>query len=135
MASVYEEIRAAFEVNLSAVTDLPTVAWENVTFNPTSDAPYVKVRMVPSRREPAVRGLNPSMYYQGYFLVECCVPEGVGPSQGDDLADKIIDAFEATTDVTNSGTTLSIRYAERDLGVQEGSHYCVPVRIGWYLYS
>jgi len=135
MASIYEEIRATFEVTLNSVVGIPSVAWENVSFTPTTNSPYIRVRMVPTVREPAVRGLNPQMYYQGYFLVECCVPEGNGPATGDDLADLIIDAFEATTDLTNAGTTLSIRYAERDLGTQQGSHYCIPVRIGWYIYS
>lgn len=135
MASIYDDIRATFETNLSTVADLPSVAWENVSFSPTTNQSYVSVRMIPTRREPAVRGQNPQMYYQGYFLVTCCVPEGNGPSAGDDLADKIMDAFEATTDITHNSTTLSIRYAERDLGTPEGSHYHIPVRIGWYLYN
>jgi len=135
MASIYDDIRSAFEVNLAAVSGIPSIAWENVSFSPTTGQSYVHVRMVPTVREPAVRGLNPQMYYQGYFLVNCCTPEGGGPSAGDDLADLIIDAFEATTDITHSGTTLHIRYAERDLGVQEGSHYHIPVRIGWHIYS
>lgn len=135
MASIYDNIRAAFEVNLAAVSGIPSIAWENVSFNPDTDQSYVTCRMVPVIREPAVRGVNPQMYYQGYFLVECCVPEGKGPSSADDLADSILDAFEATTDISYSGTTISIRYAERDLGVQEGGHYRVPVRIGWYIYQ
>lgn len=133
--SVYDDIRAAFEVKLAAISGLPDVAWENVSFNPDTSSSYVKPRMVPTVREPAVRGLNPQIYYQGYFLVECCVPEGTGPSEADALADTIIEAFEATTDISHNGTITSIRYAERDLGTQEGSHFCVPVRIGFYIYS
>jgi len=133
--SVYSEIRATFEKTLSDTTGIPTVAWENVSFNPDSTQSYLKVRMVPTRREPAVRGRNPQMYYQGYFLVECGVPEGSGPSVGDDLADLIMTTFDATDDITYNSTTLHIRYSERDLGTQEGSHYCVPVRVGFYLYT
>jgi len=135
MASIYDDIRSAFEVNLAAVSGIPEIAWENVSFSPTTGQSYIHVRMVPTIREPAVRGQNPQMYYQGYFLVTCCTPEGTGPSAGDTLANLIIDAFEAATDITHNSTTLSIRYAERDLGVQEGSHYHIPVRIGWYIYS
>jgi len=135
MASIYSEIRATFETALKAIVDLPDVAWENVTFTPTTDEPYVKCRMIPTLREPAVRGLNPQMYYQGYYLIECFVPKGLGPSAADELADKLIDAFEATTDISLSGTNIHIRYAERDLGVPEGAHFMVPVRIGWYIYS
>ena len=133
--AVYDDIRATFEVNLAAVSGIPDIAWENVSFSPTTSQSYVQPRLVPTRREPAVRGQNPQMYYQGYFLVNCYTPEGEGPNASDLLADSIIDAFEATTDISHSGTTLSIRYAERDLGTQEGGHYCVPVRIGWYLYQ
>jgi hypothetical protein len=133
--SIYDDIRATFEVNLSSVVGIPDIAWENVSFNPTTASSYVQPRMVPTVREPAARGLNPQVYYQGYFLVNCYVPEGNGPSAADDLADSILNAFEATTDITNATTTLHIRYAERDLGTQEGAHFCVPVRIGWYIYS
>lgn len=160
MASIYDDIRSAFEVNLAAISGIPSIAWENVSFSPTTGQPYVHVRMVPTVREPATRGQNPQMYYQGYFLVTCCVPEGTGPSAGDTLANLIIDSFEATTDIfydiagnvlltedefnillesgdnllLDNTTRVSIRYVERDLGVQEGSHYHIPVRIGWYIY-
>ena len=135
MASVYDDIRAALETSLSSVTDVPSVGWENVQFSPTTGQPYVKPRLIPTRREPAVRGTNPQMFYQGIFRVECYVPEDNGPAAGDELADKIIDAFEATTDVSYSGTIVSIRYAEREMAEIDGPFYMIPVNIGWYIYK
>ena len=135
MASIYDDIRAALETSLSSVTDVPSVGWENVQFSPTTGQPYVKPRLIPTRREPAVRGTNPQMFYQGVFRVECYVPEDNGPSAGDELADKIIDAFEATTDVSYSGTIVSIRYAEREMAEIDGPFYMIPVNIGWYIYK
>lgn len=135
MASIYDDIRAALEVKLSTVTDVPSIGWENAQFSPTTDQPYVKPRLMPTRREPAVRGTNPQMYYQGLFRIECYVPEGAGPSAGDDLADKIIEAFEATTDVSQGSTIVSIRYAEREMAEIDGPFYMIPVNIGWYIYK
>ena len=135
MASIYDDIRAALETTLSSVTDVPSVGWENVQFSPTTGQPYVKPRLIPTRREPAVRGTNPQMFYQGVFRVECYVPEDNGPSAGDDLADKIIDAFEATTDVSQGSTIVSIRYAEREMAEIDGPFYMIPVNIGWYIYK
>ena len=135
MASVYDDIRAALEVKLSSVSNLPSVAWENLQFSPTTGQPYVKPRLLPTRREPAARGTNPQMYYQGVFRVECYVPEGNGPSAADDLSDKIIEAFEATTDVSQGDIIVSIRYAEREQGELDGPFFMVPVNIGWYLYK
>jgi len=135
MASIYDSIRAALETKLSDVSGVPSIGWENLQFSPTTGQAYVKPRLLPTRREPAVRGLNPQMYYQGIFRVECYVPEGNGPAAGDDLADKIIDAFEAATDVSYSGTIVSIRYAERESADIDGPFYMIPVNIGWYIYS
>jgi hypothetical protein len=161
MASIYDDIRAALEVKLSAVTDVPSIGWENAQFSPTTGQPYVKPRLMPTRREPAVRGPNPQMYYQGLFRIECYVPEGAGPSAGDELADKLIGAFEATTSIyynnvtdallTEDGafltlesgsrvllddvTHVSIRYAEREMAEIDGPFYMIPVNIGWYIYK
>jgi hypothetical protein len=135
MASIYDDIRAALEVKLSTVTNVPSIGWENAQFSPTTGQPYVKPRLMPTRREPAVRGPNPQMYYQGIFRIECYVPEGVGPSAGDDLADKIMEAFEATTDVSQGSTIVSIRYAEREMAEIDGPFYMIPVNIGWYIYK
>ena len=135
MASIYDDIRAALEVKLSTVTDIPSIGWENAQFSPTTGQSYVKPRLIPTRREPAVRGTNPQMYYQGLFRIECYVPEGVGPSAGDDLADKIMEAFEATTDVSQGSTIVSIRYAEREMAEIDGPFYMIPVNIGWYIYK
>lgn len=135
MASIYDDIRAALETKLNSVSGVPSISWENLQFSPTTGQPYVKPRLLPTRREPAVRGLNPQMYYQGVFRVECYVPEGNGPAAGDDLADKIIDAFEAATDVSYGGTIVSIRYAERESADIDGPFYMIPVNIGWYCYN
>jgi len=135
MASIYDDIRAALEVKLSTVAGVPSIGWENAQFSPTTGQPYVKPRLMPTRREPAVRGTNPQMYYQGIFRIECYVPEGAGPSAGDDLADKIINAFEATTGVSQGSTIVSIRYAEREMAEIDGPFYMIPVNIGWYIYK
>jgi len=135
MASIYDDIRAALEVTLTGITDLPEIAWENLSYEPTTGQSFVKPRLIPTVREPAVRGLNPQQYYQGIFRVDCFVPEGLGPSAADDLADKIIDAFEATTDVTNGSTIISIRYAEREQGMPDGAFFMVPVNCGWYVFN
>lgn len=161
MASIYDDIRSALEVKLVSIADVPSIGWENLQFSPTTGQPYLKPRLIPTRREPAVRGLNPQMYYQGVFRVECYVPEGSGPSAGDTLSNKILDAFEATTSIyydnvndallteddafivlesggrtlLNNVTHVSIRYAEREQADIDGPFYMIPVNIGWYIYK
>lgn len=135
MASIYDNIRAALETKLNSVSGVPSIAWENLQFSPTTVQSYVVPRLLPTRREPAVMGTNPQMYYQGVFRVNCYVPKDKGPADGDDLADKIIEAFEAATDVSYNGTIVSIRYAEREPADIDGPFYMIPVNISWYIYS
>jgi len=136
MPSVYTNIRKALEVELNNISGLPDIAWENTSFNPDSRTSYIKPRFFPTVREPAIRGNSPQQYYQGMFRVECCVPIGLGPSAADNLADTIIDNFDATTDINDGGSVnVRIRYAEREIGADNGSHYIVNVNIGWYCYS
>ncbi len=140
MASIYDDIRAALEVKLSNVSGIPDIAYENVSYSPTTGTPFVQPRLIPVSRRPAVRGINPQNRYDGVFRVFCYAPEGNGPSVADDLADKVIDAFDATTDISftnGSDETIivSVDYAERDNGFVDSPWYYVAVNIGWYIYS
>ena len=135
MASVHDKIRAALETHLAGVTDIPDIAWENVKYSPTTGQPFVRPQLLPTLRQPAVRGRNPQMRYQGVFMVVCYASEGNGPSEADALADKIISSFEATTDLSSDSVFVSIDYAERQQGILDSPWYYVPVEIGWYSYN
>src|SRR6056297_1625023 len=138
--AIYDNIRSALEVRLSNVSGIPEIAYENVNYSPTTDTTFVVPRMVPVSRRPSVRGPNPQKRYDGIFRVSCYVAEGNGPSAADDLANLVITAFDATTDIsyTNSDTEtiiVAIDYAERNEGRPIDNWYEVVVDIGWYIYS
>ena len=140
MASIHNDIRAALESHLSATSGLPSIAYENVAFEPTTGTSFLKVQYLPTVTRPAVRGLNPQLRYQGVFSVTVFAPEGQGPATADDYANKVIDAFAATTDIsfTNGDAetiTVSIDYAERQQGMIDSPWYFVPINIGWYIYK
>lgn len=135
MASIYPEIRAALETHLSSVVGATDIAWENVQYSPQTDVPYVVPRFIPTQRRPAVRGLNPQMRYDGVFQVVCYSPQNSGPSAADDLANLILEAFEATTDISHLSTVVSIGYAERQQGILDSPWYYVIVDVGWYIYN
>jgi len=140
MASIYRDIRAALETKLAAVSGIPAISHENVSFDRTNGTSYVETFFVPQSRRPAVRGLNPQQRYGGVFTVVCYAAEGNGPGAADEIADKVLDAFEATTDVsyTNGDAetfVVSIDYAEREGGGLDTPFYYVPVNIGFYIYN
>ncbi|MCJ8336463.1 MAG: DUF4128 domain-containing protein [Epibacterium sp.] len=135
MASIYNDIRATLEVELSQIPGIPDIAYENVTYQPTTGTSFVKPKFVPVSREPAVRGINPQQLYKGVFRVSCFTPEGRGPAEADELANKIINAFDATKDISFSGTIVCIDYADRDSGFTDSPWYYVTVNIGWFIYA
>ena len=140
MASIQNDIRAALESRLSATSGLPSIAYENVAFEPTTGTSFLKVQYLPTVTRPAVRGLNPQLRYQGVFSVTVFAPEGQGPATADDYANKVVDAFAATTDIsfTNGDAEtiiVSIDYAERQQGMIDSPWYFVPINIGWYIYK
>ena len=140
MASIHNDIRAAFETHISTTANLPTIAYENVVFEPTTGTSFIRVMYLPTVTRPAVRGLNPQLRYQGVFAVTVFTPEGNGPSTADDYVNKVINAFQATTDIsfTNAQSQtikVSIDYAERRQGLIDSPWYYVPINIGWYIYK
>ena len=140
MASIHNDIRAALETHISTTANLPTIAYENVAFEPTTGTSFIRVQYLPTVTRPAVRGLNPQLRYQGVFAVTVFTPEGNGPSTADDYVNKVINAFQATTDIsfTNAQSEtikLSIDYAERQQGLIDSPWYYVPINIAWYIYK
>jgi len=61
-------------------------------------------------------------------------PEGLGPGAGDDIADLLLDRFNATTDVSYGGYIVSIDYSEVRTSFLDSPFYCTPVTVAWYIY-
>ena len=133
--TIINDIRACLDTHLSGTVGLPTIARQNVPFEPTTGTSYVKADMIPTSRRPAVRGLNPQQRYDGLYSILICTPEGLGPGAGYDIADLLLDRFNATTDISNAGLTISVDYSEVRTSFLDSPFYCTPVTIAWYVYN
>ena len=133
--SIINDIRACLDTHLTGTVGLPAVAHQNVPYEPTTGTTFVKVDMVPTSRRPAVRGLNPQQRYDGLYSILICTPENLGPGAGYDIADLLLDRFDATTDISLSGLTISIDYSEVRTSFLDSPFYCTPVTIAWYVYN
>ena len=135
MASIYTDIRKTLEVTLSNVSGLPDIVYDNVNYDPDNNSSYIEARFLPTLRRPAFRGLNPQMRYQGLFSCTVFCPENKGSKTAEGYADLIIEAFEATTDISYGGTIVTIDYSERMGGFKDSPWYYIPIDIGWYIYN
>ena len=137
--NIYNTIRAALETHLSTTLVGTDIAYENVAFSPTTGTLFVKPTFIPTVTQPATRGLNPQLLYQGVFNVMVNTPEGSGPALSDTTCNTISNAFAATTDISivvgAETYIVRIRYAERQQGRIDTPWYSVPINIGWYIYN
>lgn len=133
--TIINDIRACLDTHLSGTASIPTIARQNVPFEPTTGTSYVKADMIPTSRRPAVRGLNPQQRYDGLYSLLICTPEGLGPGAGYDIADILLARFDAATDITYNGYTVSIDYSEVRTSFLDSPYYCTPITVGWYIYG
>lgn len=133
--TIINDIRACLDTHLSGTAGIPTIARQNVPFEPTTGTSFVKADMIPTSRRPAVRGLNPQQRYDGLYSLLICTPEGLGPGAGYDIADLLLARFEATTDISNAGLTISVDYSEVRTSFLDSPFYCTPITVAWYCYA
>lgn len=133
--TIINDIRACLDTHLSGTAGIPTIARQNVPFEPTTGTSYVKADMIPTSRRPAVRGLNPQQRYDGLYSLLICTPEGLGPGAGYDIADLLLARFNAATDISNAGLIISVDYSEVRTSFLDSPFYCTPVTIAWYVYN
>lgn len=131
----YDNIEAALETHLLAVTGIPDVAFQNSSYEPTPGTDYVEATFIPTVREPASRGSSFQTYYQGVFRLECNFATEEGRGVSSTLINNLISSFEANTDISFGGLTITTRYVDKEVGTKDGAFYRVPVNVGWYVYT
>lgn len=117
--TIINDIRACLDTHLSGTVGIPTIARQNVPFEPTTGTSYVKADLIPTSRRPAVRGLNPQQRYDGLYSILICTPEGRGPGAGYDIADLLLARFEATTDVVYTNAVGKLLQEDNDKLLKE----------------
>lgn len=135
MSAIMNKIRACLDDRLMNTADIPTLAHDNVVYDTTTNTSFVKVTFNPLSARPATRGLNPQLRYGGTYQILICVPEGNGIGAGLDIADKIMDSFAATTDISFGGTIVTVDYSEIGKGFLDSPFYCIPLTVAWYIYN
>ena len=103
--TIINDIRACLDTHLSNTVGIPPIARQNIPYQPTNGTSFIKADFVPTSRRPAVRGLNPQQRYDGLYSILICTPEGLGSGAGYDIADFLLERFEATTDISYSPLT------------------------------
>lgn len=128
------DIRRALEQQLSAISGLPSVAYENAEFGPTTGTAWVRATFQPQTTRKAAKGPDAAELYEGLFLIDVFYPQGSGPADAEVMADTIKAQFDPGDIYTQNGKRIRIEYSERGQGRVDSPWYFVPVLVRWFSY-
>lgn len=134
--SVYNNIRAALEVTLSQIPDVPPIQYNNTRYQPTTGQPFITSNFLPTSRRPAELGTLPFNLYQGLFVVNVYTPDNTGPTQNQNICNSILTAFPAGThSLEFNDQIVRIEYTEMLGSFKDSPWFITPVNVGWYAYD
>lgn len=134
--TVYNKIRSALEVALSNIDDVPDIQFQNTRYSPTTGTPFIVCSFIPTSRRPSEVGSNPFNIYQGIFSVMVHTPENKGPSENQNICNKVLVAFPAGThELEFDGQLVRIEYTEQLGSSRSSPWYITPINVGWYAYD
>lgn len=132
--SILNKIRGALETHLSTMVGVPTVYPQNIHADPNPGDTFIKSTFVVTTINPATRGLNPQLRYDGFISFLICTPEGSGTGDALELAQTIQDRFAVTSDIAFDGIIVSVEAARLAPSYFDAPFNCLPITINWYIY-
>lgn len=134
MASTHKRIRSVLEARLNSTPNIPVIAWENVSYEPSTNTPFIKPMFQPVLREQASMAQTPPHFYRGLFTILCHQPEGIGPGASETLADTLVERFDTNTNLVDGDLVVSIRAAQQESSYTNSPWFITPVTVRWYTY-
>lgn len=129
-------IRAAFEKRIAALSGVPEIDYENVTYKPVIGTPYLRVRLIPANNLPAGVGVDAPNRSEGIFTIDIFRPTNDGSQSAGTLAQSIIDQFARGSTLTESGTSVKIKNTEiRSAPIESGDWYLTPITVNWFCFE
>src|SRR5438132_13908963 len=114
-----QNIRAALEKRLIAVTGLPIMAPEGVKFRPTIGVPFVEPTILVISERPASIGDAYYVLHEGEFIIVLAFPNGQGMGAIEAMANLVKEEFRVNATSTANGITVRFRYAEKRVAIHE----------------
>ena len=129
----FSNIREALDSKLSSLSNLPSVAWENIKFDPAEGVTYLRPTVIPTISSMST--LARQQNNEGLYMIDIFVDKGNGSKTLLELVDDIYDHFVSTISLTANGTKVYIQAIERTPTRIEGAWATCSVSINFFSYS
>jgi hypothetical protein len=125
------DITATFDAVLGAWADAVSmpVAWDNVPFDPPSDAAYLVSHDMPASPY-SIDLAGCCRIHPGVYQINVVVPAGSGRASAKEIASQVAALFPLNQTLSGEGfTAIVISPPAIYSGIQDGVSYTVPVSI------
>lgn len=130
--SQYTDIRAALTTQLSTMTGVPAVAWENASYTPVVGTPYLTPSVLWAEGSQAELGVAGRNWERGIYQITCVYPPNTGMGALNTMIGKLRDRFKRGTVLTYNGVTVTIRKVIVSGQSIDASGIRQPVSISFY---
>ena len=125
----HTDVSAAFATRLNALAGSYAIQFENQSFDPPANAPYLAESLSPTGVVPMAISSNGTESLEGFYQVLCYAPAGLNKGRAFAAADAVEAQFPRGLRLTHSTTTLAVLRVERSGGFRSGDRFVVPISI------
>lgn len=131
--SNYDKIHQLLDQRLNDGSFGLDIAWENISFTPPNDSPYLRPTFLPGGLAAFGLEIGSSNEIDGVYQIDLFYPAGAGAGAARRQADTILDQFRRGVTLTDSGSGVSVHLREsyRNPGIQETDWYQIPIVVTW----
>jgi len=136
MPSLDQNIRGALQNTLGAVTGIPEIAYEGITYKPKAGTAFVAATIVSGPERPATMGDGHLVLHEGSFEIVLVYPSTKGTATIEAMANLVKSAFKASGSATVGSDTVRFRHAERRGPITPDADWLrLAISVPFYLYS
>jgi hypothetical protein len=134
MSAAFLNIGGALDARLANMANLPSVAWQNLGFDPDLNALYLRPTHLPAPTVQAALGTSGLDRYQGVYQIDVFALSGTGRGSSEVQADLIADHFKRGTDLSYSGIIVRTGDVSRGAGRSEENRFVISIFINYLAY-
>lgn len=134
MSAAFLNVGGALDARLGNLANLPSVAWQNLEFDPDLNALYLRPTHLPAPTVQSGLGTSGLDRYQGIYQIDVFAVAGTGRGAAEVQADLIADHFRRGTDLSYGGIVVRTGDVSRGAGRPEEDRFIISISINYLAY-
>ena len=136
MSTIYNDIRASFDVALNSVVGIPVIEWENLSSEGrTLGDEYISQFWLGGNTEAGSLGDTGLDQINGVYQINVNVKSGTGTARINELCDLIADQFRPRKKLTYNSVSVRIKSLSRNATTVDGAYATAVIDIEYETFT